>query len=84
MQLLLGQAQWGLLHRDKSIYEDSLGQANLLIQTYYLAQDAATTGVVRELTALTNTVITPNMPDLEPIIRQLEQTTVNNAPQQGR
>ena len=66
-------AQWGLLHRDKNVYQTSIEQAVNLLQVYYQVNEIATRNVINELQSAGQQNIAPELPDLTPLIKELEQ-----------
>lgn len=46
ISLQLGQAQWGLLHRDNTVYQTSLKQAEHWVSRYFVATDPKTQQVL--------------------------------------
>ena len=64
LQLLLMQAQWGLLNHNAHVYQNSLHQASEWVQKYYVQGSAPTQLFLKSLTQLRTVKITPDFPNL--------------------
>jgi uroporphyrin-3 C-methyltransferase len=73
IQLLLQQAGFAALRNENDAYQNSLRQAQMLIQRYYLTTAPLTEGVTKALAALQAINVTPSLPDLTNLAQATQQ-----------
>jgi len=64
LQLLLIQAQWGLMNHNTGVYLDSLNKADTWVQKYYVQDSASTQAFLKTLNQLKKINIAPTLPSL--------------------
>ncbi len=81
LQLLLAQAQWGLLRHQEQIYADSLKQAIKWVQQYYNLDAQQTKALLHSLNELEKVQVQPKVPDLGESIELIKQSLNKNVGQ---
>lgn len=81
LQLLLAQAQWGLLRHQEQVYADSLKQAIKWVEQYYNLDAQPTKALLQSLNELEKVQIQPKVPDLSESIELIKQSLNNNVGQ---
>ena len=64
LQFLIQQAQWAVLHTNSNIYQESLQQAQKLINNYYSAKSPLTQSMLEQLESLEKININPELPTI--------------------
>ena len=80
LQLLLQQAQWALLQRQQTIYQNNLQQIKEAIQQHFLATSSPAQTVIQTINELEKINLQPILPDLTPTlaaIASFEKTIPN-------
>lgn len=75
INLQLGQAQWALLHRDNTVYQQSLAQALVWLQRYFITSDAEVASTIKSLQALQAYDVGLGQVDLSETLTALAQVT---------
>jgi len=77
LQLLLQQAQWALLHRQKLVYQISLRQIKEAVQRQAAENASVTQAVMRYIEELQRIELEPTLPDLSPTLAAI--ATINRS-----
>lgn len=75
VNLQLGQAQWALLHRDNVIYQQSLAQALVWMQRYFITNDASVVSTIKSLQSLQSYDVGFGQVDLSKTLTALAKVT---------
>lgn len=73
LQLLLTEAQWGVLQRQQPLFEKNLQSALVLLHQFYQADAAQTTAMINTLTELAKVNVSPDIPDLKTSVLAVEK-----------
>jgi uroporphyrin-3 C-methyltransferase len=73
LQLQLQQAQWAVLHAQKTIYQNSLQQAINWVQNYYASASPQTTAFIQNIQQLQKIDIQPALPDMTALLNLLSR-----------
>jgi uroporphyrin-III C-methyltransferase len=75
INLQLGEAQWALLHRDNDVYQQSLAQALVWMQRYFITNDADVASTIKSLQDLQAYDVGLGQVDLSDTLTALAQVT---------
>jgi uroporphyrin-3 C-methyltransferase len=75
IQLLLQQAQWAVLRRQQSIYQNSLDQAKNLVEQHFAVDSPITQSLLQTLSDLSKMNIAPALPNILPTVEKLSRST---------
>lgn len=79
LQLELQQAQWAVLHGEKTLYENSLQNVIFSVQHYFASANASTTAFITNVAQLQKMNIQPDLPDLTALLNALTQVEHSSA-----
>lgn len=71
IHLLLHQAQWAILNRQPTIFNETIKKIISIVSQHYVVDNAIVNAVLLNLGQLQTINLTPNMPDLTPLLNQL-------------
>lgn len=78
VQLKILHAQWAVLDRNSELYQQSLTNAQQLLEEHYPDQNAMT-NVLNDITALLKVDIAPELPDLSNTLKTLNTTSMHTS-----
>lgn len=76
LQMLLGQAQWALLHHEQAVYQQSLKNASTWINQYYIADAAQTQSFLNTLEQLAQIQVAPSLPNLTTSVEAINSAMI--------